>query len=434
MMNTKFVLGIVVSILLISSGTVFILMNQSPVSDDNPSNENPDDLPSLPATQTQAYVKTINDFSFSFFEQLYQNPSMDDTLFYSPYSVFTALAMTYEGAKGTTADEMAQVLNIPQNNESFHSYVHSLYKYLNKDDEYTISTANALWIRENYQILSTYLDTVETYYQANSQRVDFSKPVEAAEIINQWIENNTNNLIKDLISPGDIDPALCRLILTNAIYFNGTWQVQFDEANTTEREFELSTGEKTNVSTMVLTGTEDKFNYTETDQLQLLELPYAGDEISMIIGLPKDDVSLSTVINDLNETAYNAWFDSMKKEEIDIYLPKFKIETPVLNLNQYLQTLGIKEAFSTNADFSGITGNKDLLISNVLHKAYIDVNEVGTEAAAATAVIMELTSVNGGGSSRITFDCDHPFLFMLQHKETGTILFMGTVEHPTYES
>jgi serpin B len=224
------------------------------------------------------------------------------------------------------------------------------------------------------------------------------------------------------------------LILTNAIYFNGTWQVQFDEANTTEREFELSTGEKTNVSTMVLTGTEDRFNYTETDQLQLLELPYSGDEISMIIGLPKDDVSLSTVINDLNETAYNAWFDSMKKEEIDIYLPKFKIETPVLNLNQYLQTLGIQAAFSTSADFSGITGNKDLLISNVLHKAYIDVNEVGTEAAAATAVIMELTSVNGGGSSRITFDCDHPFLFMLQHKETGTILFMGTVEHPTYES
>jgi serpin B len=185
---------------------------------------------------------------------------------------------------------------------------------------------------------------------------------------------------------------------------------------------------------MVLTGTEDRFNYTETDQLQLLELPYSGDEISMIIGLPKDDVSLSTVINDLNETAYNAWFDSMKKEEIDIYLPKFKIETPVLNLNQYLQTLGIQAAFSTSADFSGITGNKDLLISNVLHKAYIDVNEVGTEAAAATAVIMELTSVNGGGSSRITFDCDHPFLFMLQHKETGTILFMGTVEHPTYES
>ena len=432
-MKTKFTLVIILSFLLISTSIVFVLMNQSNVSDENTSNETPDDLPSLTAMQTEAYVKTINDFSFNFFEQLYQNPSMEENLFYSPYSVFTALAMTYEGAKETTASEMAEVLNIQQDNESFHSYVHSLYTHLNKDSEYTISTANALWIRENYQILNTYLDTVETYYQATSQRVDFSKPAQAAEIINQWVENNTNNLIQDLISPSDINPELCRLILTNAIYFNGTWQVQFDEANTTDREFELPSGENTTVSTMTLTGTEDRFNYTETEELQLLELPYAGNEISMIIGLPKEGVPLSTVINDLNETKYNAWFDSMEKEEVDIYLPKFKIETPVLNLNQHLQNLGIQKAFTTGADFSGITGNKDLHISDVLHKAYIDVNEKGTEAAAATAVIMRLTS-NGGTSSRITFDCNHPFFFMLQHKETGTILFMGTVEHPSYES
>jgi len=432
-MKTTFVLGIVVSILILFSGIIFVLMNQSNVSNENIPNENPENLPSLTAMESKAYAETINDFSFNFFRELYQNPPIEGNLFYSPYSVFTALAMTYEGSEGPTASEMADVLNILQDNESFHSYVHFLYKYLNQNDEYTISTANALWIREDYQILNTYLDTVETYYQATSQRVDFSKQVQAAEIINQWVENNTNNLIKDLISPADIDPDLCRLILTNAIYFNGTWQVQFDEANTTDREFELSTGEKTNVSTMMLTDTEDKFNYTETEQLQLLELPYAGNEISMIIGLPKEGINLSTVINDLSETAYNSWFDSMDKKEVDIYLPKFKIETPVINLNQYIQTLGIREAFSSSADFSGITGNKDLRISDVLHKAYIDVNEVGTEAAAATAVIM-VTSVNGGASSRITFDCNHPFLFMLQHKETGTILFMGTVEHPAYES
>src|SRR6056297_740266 len=251
-MKTKFALVIIVSFLLISSSIVFVLMNQSNISDKNTSNETPDDLPSLTAMQTKAYVKTINDFSFNFFKQLYQNPSMEDNLFYSPYSVFTALAMTYEGAKEKTANEMAEVLNIPQDNESFHSYVHSLYTYLNKDSEYTISTANALWIRENYQILNTYLDTVETYYQATSQRIDFSKPAQAAELINQWVENNTNNLIQELISPGNIDPDLCRLILTNAIYFNGTWKVQFDEANTTDREFELPSGENTIVSTMIL--------------------------------------------------------------------------------------------------------------------------------------------------------------------------------------
>ena len=183
---------------------------------------------------------------------------------------------------------------------------------------------------------------------------------------------------------------------------------------------------------MMLLGTEDTFNYTETETVQVLELPYDGDEISMIIALPKDDSDLSTVISSLDETIYDSWIDNLEQREVDIYLPKFKIETPVLNLNDYLQTLGLKDAFGNDADFSGITGNKDLLISDVLHKAYIDVNEEGTEAAAATAVIMELKSINGGGSSRVVFDCDHPFLFMLQHKETGTILFMGTLENPSY--
>lgn len=432
MMKTKITVGIIAIIVLISSITAFILINQPNVSDDNTSDEGPDEIPELTQNNTTSFIKTINSFTFEFLQQMNQDPQKESNLFISPYSIFTALAMTYEGAKGNTAVEMADVLKIPQDNDSFHNYVDDLYTNLNKNDTYTISTANALWIKDNYPILDSYLSTVESYYHATSQSVDFSNPVEASEIINQWVENHTNGLIKDLVPPEAIDPTLCRLILTNAIYFKGTWKIEFDEANTTKRDFEIKPGDAKETSTMMLLGTEDTFNYTETETVQVLELPYDGDEISMIIALPKDDSDLSTVISSLDETIYDSWIDNLEQREVDIYLPKFKIETPVLNLNDYLQTLGLKDAFGNDADFSGITGNKDLLISDVLHKAYIDVNEEGTEAAAATAVIMELKSINGGGSSRVVFDCDHPFLFMLQHKETGTILFMGTLENPSY--
>lgn len=431
-MKTKLLVGILAILLVGSSLLTYIFINQPNVSDDDPSNENPNDLPGFNQTTATGYIKTINSFAFEFLQQMNQDPSKQSNIFYSPYSIFTALAMTYEGAKGNTASEMADVLKIPQDNESFHNYVESLYTYLNKNDSYTISTANALWIKENYEILDTFLSTVESYYHATSQSIDFSDPIQASEIINQWVEDHTNNLIKDLVPPSAIDPALCRLILTNAIYFKGTWKIQFDEANTTDRSFELPTGQIKEVSTMKLIGTEDTFNYTETETVQVLELPYDGDDISMIIALPKEDTDLSTIISSLDETIFDSWIDTMEQREVDIFLPKFKIETPVINLNNCLQTLGIREAFGMSADFSGMTGNKDLRISDVLHKAFIDVNEEGTEAAAATAVIMELKSINGGGSSRVVFDCDHPFLFMLQHKETGTILFMGAVEDPSY--
>lgn len=430
-MKTKIIVGLLLIILASSSIIAYLYINQPNVSDDDQSNENPNDIPELNQTTANGYIKTINSFAIEFLQQMNKDPTKPNNIFFSPYSIFTALAMTYEGANETTASEMADVLKIPQDNDSFHNYVDSLYLYLNQNNTYTINTANALWIRENYDILNTYLSTVEAYYHATSQSVDFSDPVQASEIINRWVENHTNNLIKDLVPPDAIDPVLCRLILTNAIYFKGTWKIQFDEANTTDRDFEIQTGQMKAVSTMKLTETEDTFNYTETETVQILELPYNGDEISMIIALPKEGTNVSTIISSLDETTFDAWIDAMEQQEVNIYLPKFKIETPVLNINNHLQTLGIQEAFGMDADFSGITGNKELRISDVLHKAYIDVNEEGTEAAAATAVIMELKSISGG-SSRVVFDCDHPFLFMLQHKQTGTTLFIGIVEDPSY--
>ena len=263
---------------------------------------------------------------------------------------------------------------------------------------------------------------VETHQKLN--------PEEAARIINEWVENKTNNLIKNLVPVDAIDPFLTKLILTNAIYFKGVWQIQFEEVNTTLRDFTLFSGETTQVDTMELIGTMDKFNYTETDELQILELPYDAGDISMMILLPKEEVNLTDVISTLNIEDFLTWIESTNETELDIYLPKFKFETSY-NLNDYLYSLGIKDAFTYAADFSGIDGKQDLLISDVLHKAFIEVNEEGTEAAAATAVVMNLKAIDGDGNSRIVFDADRPFIFTIHHSETNTILFMGKMDDPS---
>jgi len=351
----------------------------------------------------------------------------EGNLFISPYSIFTALAMTYEGARGETADEMANVLSVEQDNESFHSYMKNLYEVLNtKNAEYNISTANALWVKENLQLLEAYLDIIREYYGGDATEVDYSNPTEAAAIINQWVENQTNGLIKDLITADAISP-LTALILTNAIYFKGIWETQFDPVNTTNRTFETSVETSVETPTMSLVDTEDVFYYTETDDLQILELPYTGDDISMIILLPKNN-DLSLIIDTIESDMFSEWIGSMVETNVDIYLPKFKVETSY-SLGDYLIELGMNIPFTSSADFSGITGGRDLFISKVIHKAFIDVNEEGTEAAAATAVTMT-TSINGDGSSRIIFDCNHPFMYLIQHKQTGTILFMGSINDP----
>ena len=428
-MKTYIVIGLVIGILAIGSVATFILFNPSNVADESDNNEIEFD-PNTIFKESSAYKKTINSFAFELLNKFRSDEQANRNIFFSPYSIFTALAMSYEGARGNTASEMANVLEIEQDNASFHNYVSSFYDHFNLQDKYTISTANALWIKENFGLLEEYINTVTTYYHAESSEIDFSNPDIAAEIINNWVENKTNNLIKDLVSPDVIDPDLCRLILTNAIYFKGTWQIQFDEDNTTDRDFTTTAGDVKKVPTMMLSNTQDRFNYTETASLQLLELPYAGNDLSMIIGLPKPGNNITSIIDSINEETYDTWLESMKPEEVDIYLPKFKIETPVLNLNKKLQDLGIKDAFTYDADFSGITGRSDLMISDVIHKAFIEVNEEGTEAAAATAVIMVLKSSNGNENERILFNCDHSFFHLIQHKASGTILFLGTIDDP----
>ena len=394
-----------------------------------------DDDTNPPVGSIVTFGDAVNAFSFDIFEKFFSNSENTDNIFNSGYSIFVALAMTYEGAQGITAEEMKDVLNIERDNESFHNYMKSLYEYLNLNDEYNISTANALWIREYYPILQKYKELILEFYGGNSTDIDFSNPEQAAEIINNWIESKTNNLIKNLISPDDIDPIYTTLILTNAIYFKGTWKIQFDEDNTTELPFYLSDGTTKDVDTMKIIDTQDEFNFTQNDDMKIIELPYTGDDISMMIFLPKDGYDLNDIIGKIDHQDYLDLIESMNKYEVDLYLPKFKIETPVINLNDYLQELGINDAFNPGANFSNMTELNDLYISKVLHKAFIDVNEEGTEAAAATAVIMDrLSTSEPPEDSRIEFKADHPFFFTIHHKDTNTILFSGIVADPSYTS
>lgn len=429
-MNKKPIIAIVASLLILGTlGVVFTTdFNSSDVIDED---EKPEDKNPTPLGNITSFNDAINQFCFDFFKKLAEDENNSPNIFYSPYSVFTALAMTYEGARNNTAVEMENVLHIEQDNDSFHEYMQSLYNHLNHNDKYNISTANALWPDVGFELLPDYKKIIEDYYGGYSSPVEYANPGEAAGIINEWVENQTNNLIKNLVPASAIDPVLTKLILTNAIYFKGVWQVQFEEANTTLRDFTISSGETTQTETMRLTDTDDYFNYTETDDLQILELPYNGGDISMMILLPKEGVELSDVTSSLNREDYISWIDEMYKTKADIYLPKFKFETSY-GLNDYLIELGMDDAFNYDADFSGIDGTKLLYISKVLHKAFVEVNEEGTEAAAATAVIMNWKSISPDEPpERITFDCDHPFLFTIHHKETNTILFMGSVNNPS---
>jgi serpin B len=403
---------------------IFVAIQYMPESDIIEEESIGDKDDESPLLGNLTFKEAVNAFAFSMFKDL--NKANEGNLFISPYSIFTALAMCYEGAKGETADQMADVLAIEQDNASFHNYMKNLYELLNSENnEYNISTANALWIREDYRLLESYLNIIKTVYGGGATEVDFSDAQKAADIINQWVENNTNGLIKDLILPDYIN-IFTTLILTNAIYFKGIWKYQFGSENTTDRDFKKPSDETIKVPTMQLLNTENSFNYTETDDVQMLELPYSGDDISMLIFLPKNN-DISNLIVNIDDSKLSTWKDSMEEITLDIYLPKFKVESKY-ELQDHLNNLGMVIPFTSAADFSGMNGVRELYISKVIHKAYIDVNEEGTEAAAATAVIMERFSI--GGPEEIIFDCNHPFLYLIQHKQTGTILFLGSILNP----
>jgi serpin B len=375
--------------------------------------------------KVNAVVNANNQFAFELYSK-YKDEYRDDNIFFSPYSISTALAMTYEGARGKTSGEMQSVFHFPENSDVRRPAFAKIYNEINKKEkgkQYKLHTANALWAQKDCQFLNEYFGTTEKYYRGKVTNLDFRSEPEPSRItINNWVEDQTNDKIKDLIPSGGICP-LTRLVLTNAIYFKGTWVLQFNKNKTREADFGVSPTKTVKAEMMSLTGEKAKFNYAETAHLQILEMPYEGEELSMIVLLPKED-TLDKLEQSLTVEKLNEWRGMLQKERVDVYMPKFKFETKYF-MAQDLAEMGMPSAFTGEADFSGMTGKRDLYISQVIHQAFVEVNEEGTEAAAATAAIME----EGAVMSKV-FRADHPFIFIIQQKDTGNILFLGKVVDP----
>jgi hypothetical protein len=264
-------------------------------------------------------------------------------------------------------------------------------------------------------------------YGAGLREVDFVNAAEreqARKTINSWVEKETKEKIKDLIPQGVLD-ALTRLVLTNAIYFKGDWALEFDKKQTTDAPFKISADKEVTVPLMYQKG---DFKYAQEDGLQIIELPYKGDELSMVVLLPAEVDGLAELEKSLTPKDLNRWSTLLRKREVYVYLPKFKMTTGPLELGGVLKAMGMKDAFSLPpADFSGMTGSRDLFISNVLHKAFVAVDEKGTEAAAATAVVVTLTAELAASP---VFRADHPFVFVIKDNRSGSILFMGRLTNP----
>ena len=388
----------------------------------------PDQPPRADDTgSTQQGIKDVananNKFAFDLYSKLDESES--ENLFYSPYSISAALAMTYEGAKGQTADEMKSVFHFPESNILRPNFA-AIYNDINEGvKDYELRTGNALWVQQDFPFLSDYTSRIEKYYGGKAANVDFVKETEKSrQTINSFIAEQTNNKIKDLIPSGLLN-AMTRLVLTNAIYFKGTWQWEFDTTDTRDEDFKVTPDNIVKVPMMSMEPDKARFSYADTGDLQILDLPYKGDKISMIVLLPTKD--LTSIESTLTAEKLNEYKSKMEETKLNsISFPKFEFDTKYF-MNDTLSALGMPTAFSENADFSGMTGKKDLFIDFVIHQAYVKVNEKGTEAAAATAVGMKLT----GAMPRNIFRADHPFIFIIQEKETGNILFLGRVVDPT---
>jgi len=363
-------------------------------------------------------------FAFELYSKLAAGKK-DENLFFSPYSISTAIAMTYAGARGDTEKQMADVLhfNLPQ--EKLHPAFGSLEKALNEQGKkgvFELTVANALWGQKGFKFLDSFISLVNKNYSAGLSELDFAKDTEGSrKTINKWVEDKTKEKIKDLIKPGVLD-AMTRLVLTNAIYFKGKWQFEFDKKDTKDSPFHITSEKKVTVPMMYM---KKEFKHAKQDGLQVLQLGYKGDALSMIVLLPEKIDGIEKLEKDLTIENLDKWLANLHEMEIEIYLPKFKF-TSEFSLAEILQQMGMTDAFGGSADFSGMDGRKDLFISAILHKAFVDVNEEGTEAAAATAVVITLTAV----LEKPVFRADHPFIFLIKDNSSGSILFMGKVLNP----
>jgi serpin B len=382
-------------------------------------------------TDRSAVVDGNNAFAVDLYGKL---RDQSGNLFFSPESISSALAMAYAGARGGTASEMARTLHFTLPPEQLQPAMGALLSDLNATHNgYQLSVANALWAQQGYKFLDNFLNVMKNNYGAGFNQVNFKSATEAARsTINEWVEQHTQGKITDLLQPGAVRPAT-RLVLTNAIYFKGDWRTKFDKAQTKVEDFHLSPTETAQAPLMHRDGS---FNYFNGGTFQVIEIPYKSNELSMIVLLPKEISGLPALEQSLTASNAQQWLQQLRfAPKVILSMPKFKM-TKEFELAGTLGAMGMPQAFEPGAaDFSGMTGNRDLSISAVIHKAYIDVNEEGTEAAAATGVTMRAAVARPlDPTPPVVFRADHPFIFLIRDTRSGGILFMGRVTHPADEN
>ena len=384
--------------------------------------------PAVNPSEMETLVGGNSAFAFNLYQEL---KAKDGNLFYSPYSISEALAMTYGGARGETEKQMQEAFQINLQQANLHPAFNNLDLQLakrgqgaqGKDNKgFRLHVVNALWGQQGYSFLPAYLDLLAVNYGAGLRLLDFMNAAEQArQTINDWVSEQTEDKIKDLLPSGSVD-SLTRLVLTNAIYFNAAWQSQFKPEATEDDKFHLLNGSDVAVRMMHQT---DYFGYAEGDHYQAVELPYDGHELSMVILLPGQE-SFRAFEDGLSSEKVYEIIRSIKNRSVDLRMPKFKVESE-FGLKETLSAMGMPIAFTDEADFSGMNGKRELVIKDVVHKAYVAVDENGTEAAAATGVVVGVTSAPG---DTVEVTIDHPFIFCIRDIQTGAILFVGRVTEP----
>jgi serpin B len=395
-------------------------------------------------------VEANNQFSLDLYNKYSAAKKEDENIFFSPFSISSAIAMVYEGAKGKTAEEIQSVFHFPAEVKVLREGYQNIYNNINNNNNesktdlsifqvegYKLNTANALWIQNNYQLLDDYLTTLQQYYAGNAANVDFKNSTEEARrTINKWVESKTNNRIKNLFPQGSLDN-MTRFVLTNTIYFKGQWVSMFAKSSTEEKDFKITSLLKTKAQMMNQTS---HYKYAKLRDLQLLQLSYIGysdESLSMLVILPKDN-DISSIEKNFNMQILSEWVSELEVHKVNVSLPKFKIETTE-NVGNDLKVMGMPAAFSETANFSGITGTQGLYIDKVLHKTFIENKEEGTEATAATGMNMPTIGVSPPREKTYIFNADHAFIFLIQQQtrenrdrnELGNILFIGRVSNPS---
>lgn len=373
---------------------------------------------------TATVVAGNNEFALDLYSQLQTKPG---NLFFSPYSISIALAMASGGAHGETLAQMTRTLHLDLPADRLPPAIAAVTAGLDAVQEkgqVKLTVANSLWPQAGLTILPDYLDLCARYYQTTITPVDYRQPAAACQIINQWVADKTNDKITDLLNPEAVAGA--KLTLVNAIYFKGRWTSPFKTNLTQAAPFHLSTGDTVTTPLMHQT---DRFGYAEFPGLQVLELPYIGNDVSMLVLLPRETNRLDQFQAGLTMANLAVWTTNLVRQQVEVFLPKFK-STSQFSLGQTLAAMGMPDAFDGQADFSGMDGKRDLFISDVVHKAFVDVYEEGTEAAAATGVIMMREAIFRPLNPPPIFRADHPFLFLIRDNHTGSILFLGRVTNP----